>query len=96
MGSSVPPIINSSHPRTAAYILYILDNRDMAIARSYNLLVTMKYRELIPVTRRSRFEEKVQDVSKKLNEAWRRKKARRSIVTGAEIQPLTRPRSCRL
>ena len=40
-----------------------------ATAQSDSLLVAMKYRELVPVARQGQFEEKVQEVSKKLKEA---------------------------
>ena len=37
-----------------------------AAAQSDSLLIDMKYRELVPVTRQGQFEEKVQEVSGKL------------------------------
>ena len=47
-----------------------------ATAQSDSLLVAMKYRELVPVTRQGQFEEKVQEVSGKLKETWKRKTTR--------------------
>ena len=47
-----------------------------ATAQCDSLLVAMKYRELVPVASQGQFEEKVQEVSKKLKETWKRKTAR--------------------
>ena len=47
-----------------------------ATAQSDNLLVAMKYEELVPVARQGQFEEKVQEASGKLKEAWKLKTAR--------------------
>ena len=68
-----------------------------ATAQSYSLLVVVKYRELVPVARQGQFEEKVQEISGKLKEAWKLKTAggkhrrrRRKPVTGSseELQAM--------
>ena len=65
-----------------------------ATAQSDSLLVAMKYRELMPVTRQGQFEEKVQEVSGKLKESWKRKtsrgkhrRRRRKPMSGAFSEP---------
>ena len=55
-----------------------------ATAQSDSLLVAVKYRELAQVARQGQFEEKVQEVSEKLKEAWKRKMARESTVADVE------------
>ena len=54
----------------------------------------MKYRDLAPVARQGQFEERVQEISGKLKEAWKRKTARgkhrrrrRKPVSGASSEP---------
>ena len=39
-------------------------------------MAAMKYRELVPVARQGQFEKKVQEISGKLKEAWKRNTAR--------------------
>ena len=65
-----------------------------ATAQCDSLLVAMKYRELVPVVRQGQFEEKVQEISGKLKETWKRKTARvehcrrrRKPMSGASSEP---------
>ena len=47
-----------------------------ATTQSDGLLVAMKYKELVPVARWGQFEEKVQEISKKMKVTWGWKMAR--------------------
>ena len=47
-----------------------------ATTQSDSFLVAVRYRGLVSVARQGQFEEKVQEVSGKLKEAWKRKMAR--------------------
>ena len=65
-----------------------------ATAQSDSLLVAMKYKELVPIARQGQFEEKVQEISGKLKEAWKRtpargkhRRRRRKPVSGASSEP---------
>ena len=52
--------------------------------RAIAFLVAMKYREPVPVAGPGQFEEKVQEVSRKLKEAWKRKAAGGSTAVDVE------------
>ena len=55
---------------------FLIQGAAYATAQSDSLLVAMKYKELIPVARQGQFGEKVQEVGRKLKEAWKRKTVR--------------------
>ena len=53
-------------------------------AQNDNLLVAMKYKELVPVARQGQFEEKIREISKKLMQAWKLKTAREKTSPSAQ------------
>ena len=55
-----------------------------ATAQSDSLLAAAKYKELVPVARLGQFGEKVQEISRKLKQAWNGK--RRGKSTAADVE----------
>ena len=73
---------------------FLIQRAAYATAQSDSLLDATKYRELVPVARQGQFEEKVQEISRSMKEAWKRKTARgkhlrrrRKPMSGASSEP---------